>query len=60
MDLFSPVKFDLSFDLAIEDKIGDLKLLLSSLFQETFLVQDVNLIDKEKLASIAPSSKSFS
>ena len=38
---------------------ADLKILLSNLFQKTFLIQDLNLIDKTKLARMAVLAKTY-
>ncbi len=59
MNLFSPIELDFSFDSKIEEKIKDLKILLSNLFQKTFLIQDLNLIDKTKLARMALLAKTY-
>ena len=59
MNLFSPIELDFSFDNKIEEKIRDLKILLSNLFQKTFLIQDLKLIDKTKLARMAVLAKTY-
>ena len=59
MNLFSPIELDFSFDSRSEEKIKDLKILLSNLFQKTFLIQDLNLIDKTKLARMAVLAKTY-
>ena len=59
MNLFSPIEIDFTFDTSIEDKIKDLKILLSNLFQKTFLIQDLKLIDKTKLARMAVLAKTY-
>ncbi|MDC0253532.1 7TM-DISM domain-containing protein [Bacteriovoracales bacterium] len=47
------------FEDSIQEKVQDLKLLLTGLFEKTFLIQDTNKIDKVSLAKIANLAKSY-
>ena len=57
--LFYPVHFDLPFDNVIEEKVSDLKILLMNLFEKTFLVRDIEVIDKDRLARMASLARLY-
>ena len=56
--LFYPVKFDMPFNKIIKDKVLNLNMLLTSIFEKTFQVEDTEKINKDVLAKIAQLAKS--
>jgi hypothetical protein len=59
--LFFPqgFKFQFPFDAIIHEKIKDLKIILMNLFEKTFLVRNVGMINKEKFARMASLARLY-
>ena len=57
--IFHIAPFDYPFDNIIKEKVHDLKIFLTSLFEKILLIRDTEKIDKEKLARMASLAKLY-
>ena len=57
--LFHTVNFSFTLENIIEDKVKELKSMLMDLFEKTFLVKTLGSINKDKLAEMSETAKTY-